>query len=250
MRRRGFTLIELLVLIAIIAVLIGRCSCPPCRRQGRQARGGAQCINNMKQIGIALHNYINANDCFPPAALARYTPAGAVLTGTLNRDSDFSAHARLLGFMEQQALFNAMNFNWGVFNDNTGTPINSTVAITRINASSVRRGRASAGSLHPARRPPLPSLRRGTVTSPPEGSTPWSSHRSRPGVRPMGRFPFLASGDTQSDCVTSSTGRATLSAWANGSSAPARCPPRTSWRSRISSILAAIPAGRPGTTGR
>src|SRR5262245_10888121 len=63
MRRRGFTLIELLVVIAIIAVLIALLL--PAVQAAREAARRAQCINNVKQIGIALHNYHDAVNTFP-----------------------------------------------------------------------------------------------------------------------------------------------------------------------------------------
>jgi len=104
--RRGFTLIELLVVIAIIAVLIALLL--PAVQAAREAARRAQCINNLKQIGLALHNYHSANNAFPPAKIyagscSTTNPGGLVLNTT--------AFAMLLSYMEQMPLYNAYNFS-------------------------------------------------------------------------------------------------------------------------------------------
>jgi prepilin-type N-terminal cleavage/methylation domain-containing protein/prepilin-type processing-associated H-X9-DG protein len=100
MQRRGFTLIELLVVIAIIAVLIALLL--PAVQAAREAARRAQCMNNLKQIGLALANYESANTCYPMAASAQYLP---------NRSPDqaMSCFVALLAYMEQAPLYSAYN---------------------------------------------------------------------------------------------------------------------------------------------
>jgi len=109
-RRPGFTLIELLVVIAIIAVLISLLL--PAVQSAREAARRAQCTNNLKQIGLAVHNYLSSNNSIPPA----YIPYGVGPGGT-NTGQSFSGLARMLPFLEQNSIYNAINFSvsarWG-----------------------------------------------------------------------------------------------------------------------------------------
>jgi prepilin-type N-terminal cleavage/methylation domain-containing protein/prepilin-type processing-associated H-X9-DG protein len=119
--RRGFTLIELLVVIAIIVVLIALLL--PAVQAAREAARRAQCVHNLKQIGLALHNYHQTNDCFPGG----FYPAWNATSQMFIINGDFSPHARLLPYTEQQPLYNAANFSLACHNDNYGLVVNSTV---------------------------------------------------------------------------------------------------------------------------
>jgi len=104
--RRGFTLIELLVVIAIIAVLIALLL--PAVQAAREAARRAQCVNNLKQIGLALHNYHTANNSFPMGGSANWS----IFSSDLYPWSGWSAQAAMLGYLEQMPLYNAINFNY------------------------------------------------------------------------------------------------------------------------------------------
>ncbi len=134
-RRRAFTLIELLVVIAIIAVLISLLL--PAVQAAREAARRAQCVNNLKQIGLALHNFENSNNFFPPSAIKstgnqpsmniNVDSAGNPLPKGRDRVSMYM-FAFLLPYMEQAPLYNAFNMKRDVRD-----PINSTVIASQIN---------------------------------------------------------------------------------------------------------------------
>src|SRR4051812_44122772 len=98
--RRGFTLIELLVVIAIIGILIGLLL--PAVQQAREAARRASCKNQLKQLGLAIHNYESVAGCLPPSAIIRDAGGGVYLTNFA------SPHLRILPFLEGGNVYNAV----------------------------------------------------------------------------------------------------------------------------------------------
>ena len=116
------------MVIAIIGVLIGLLL--PAVQAAREAARRAQCTNNLKQIGLGLHNYHLANNYFPMGSTA-----GTAVTGprTYQPDAGWSYHGMLLPFVELGGLYNAGNYAWGVNSGGVGADaINSTVIETLI----------------------------------------------------------------------------------------------------------------------
>ncbi len=125
--RRGFTLIELLVVIAIIGVLIALLL--PAVQAAREAARRSQCTNNLKQLGLAIHNYLDQTSVFP---------GQCAFPTAQNQSSGWSYGwvLPLLPHMEQGPLYNAFNFNAGLYNNVAGVSngaANTTAGYSQIN---------------------------------------------------------------------------------------------------------------------
>jgi prepilin-type N-terminal cleavage/methylation domain-containing protein len=115
-RQRGFTLIELLVVIAIIAILVALLL--PAVQQAREAARRTQCKNNLKQIGLALHNYESTFNMFPPSRINLSNPTFQVSWNTM-----------VLPYLEQANMYARYNFNRNWFD-----PTNDPITITQLPA--------------------------------------------------------------------------------------------------------------------
>ncbi len=128
--RRGFTLVELLVVIAIIGILIALLL--PAVQAAREAARRSQCSNNLKQIGLALHNYHDANKTFPFSWMV-YLPSGG-----LGMDTNAQVWGtRILPYLEQSALYDQYDSRYPSFNEFAAIPAvaqNLTVIQTPISA--------------------------------------------------------------------------------------------------------------------
>lgn len=135
-RQKGFTLIELLVVIAIVAILIALIL--PAVQRAREAAKKTECLNNMKQLGLALHNYHDAHLMFPPGQIANYfntdnigryaLPEEAREMNAGNTPLRLGAHGtswilHILPMMEQQVIYNAWNFNANVRQNGEDPPL-------------------------------------------------------------------------------------------------------------------------------
>jgi prepilin-type N-terminal cleavage/methylation domain-containing protein/prepilin-type processing-associated H-X9-DG protein len=125
-KQRAFTLIELLVVIAIIAVLIALLL--PAVQAAREAARRAQCVNNLKQLGLAVNNYISANNVFPPQT--SWPSQAANITGSISSSTyGFNWYYAIYPQMEQMQIFNSVNFNIS-----PASAAQISAAVTKVNA--------------------------------------------------------------------------------------------------------------------
>ncbi len=118
-RRLGFTLVELLVVIAIIGILVGLLL--PAVQAAREAARRMQCSNNLKQLGLSLHNYESSFKTFPPAGIASNSMSWAVM---------------VLPFIEQGNLFNQFNFTQGSWQQHNRIRVVQGVAVPSLQCPS------------------------------------------------------------------------------------------------------------------
>ena len=111
--RRAFTLIELLVVIAIIAVLIGLLL--PAVQAAREAARRAQCVNNLKQLGLAIHNYHDIHNSLPPGRIWAPRPGRPATTSRRSSPGrqNTTWFCLMLTLFEQGPLANSFNFTLG-----------------------------------------------------------------------------------------------------------------------------------------
>jgi len=125
--RKAFTLIELLVVIAIIAVLIALLL--PAVQSAREAARRSQCVNNLKQLGLAVHNYVSSNNVLPAEGV--FLGAAYSTTPGVGEGWGWAASwaVSILPHLEQQSLYNAFNFN-----HSADLPDNYTTGFTLLNS--------------------------------------------------------------------------------------------------------------------
>lgn len=126
---RGFTLIEVLVCVGILSLLMALLL--PAVQASREAARRIKCQNNLHQIGLSLHSYVSSHACFPPTITTFRLPNGSFYTGL------YSLHSRLLPQLDQQPLYDAINFQTGTWPIDTFLvpPSNVELEMNSVNAT-------------------------------------------------------------------------------------------------------------------
>lgn len=125
-RQRAFTLIELLVVMAVIGILIALLL--PAVQNARESSRRTQCKNNLKQIGLALHTYVDAFQTFPPGSVRRYVGTFPPMGGSW-QTSQLSWMTRLLPYLDQKTIYKKIN--WSQEQGDQGTP-HTTLRATKL----------------------------------------------------------------------------------------------------------------------
>ena len=107
--RFGFTLVELLVVIAIIGILIALLL--PAVQAAREAARRMQCSNNLKQIGLAMHNYHSTHSTFPPGGITKLPETTCLLVGNRSRDGGAPWSVLILPYLEEKPRYDEYNFS-------------------------------------------------------------------------------------------------------------------------------------------
>ena len=142
-RGRGFTLVEVLVVVAIVALLVALLL--PAVQAAREAARRARCANNLKQLALAMQGYHDANGCFPPGGLPSrrlYIPFNCGGLGS------WSAQSRMLPYLEQGPLSDAINFQVCNINDPITQAINSTAVMARVGVFLCPSSPSPGGTIH------------------------------------------------------------------------------------------------------
>lgn len=142
--RKGFTLIELLVVIAIIATLVAILL--PAVQQAREAARRSSCSNNLKQIGLALHNYLDAYQMFP--AQRATAPTGYLPSGIYH-----GWGVKILPFLEQGSLYDQFNFNLPYYQSPADTPASNNLTACQAKLSVFRCSSAIERDSFPSQTP-------------------------------------------------------------------------------------------------
>ncbi|WP_437200727.1 DUF1559 family PulG-like putative transporter [Planctomicrobium sp. SH664] len=159
-RQRGFTLIELLVVIAIIAVLIALLL--PAVQQAREAARRSQCKNNLKQMGLAIHNYNDVHQAIPPGWIVQTADKDYVV-GKDNQIDCWGWGAFLLPYIDQAPLYNQMGIGNGQKLENVLELGNTVVSVYRCPTDSAPL--VSSSDTNAVRRGNAPGSRWGAISS-------------------------------------------------------------------------------------